>query len=372
MDKVDPLEERGNYPSASMIGRSFECQASWKMEELAALWHHQPPGGFDEDADLGTAIHEALRTDSASGLSTDEERNLFSQIRYRLNQFLEYCRTNDRDQIIKEQRFWLHDNEVVPIFSGQVDYLRISGNQALLVDIKTGWSKPSDPVSNHQLRSLAVLVQHAYPELVSITVQIISPHYTFRPYLMNRTDLRHYEYELRNILGLINVTHTPIPGDYCKHCRGILICPAMRKSVGLVKLEKEADFPLSLPDGPRGARVLTEIKQLERFIKKALEYYCVLIAKNPEAIPGWSLVPGNMVRSFKPVKSIWKDLVTLVGDEDKLLNAVSVSIEKVEKLLPEGVELPETLITWRQNRPSLQKDKKQKAPPENSGKNGVS
>jgi hypothetical protein len=328
------------------------------MGVLAKDCDHLPPQN-DEWTKEGSLIHDAIQRNDSSILETDEQRNTYSKLTHRLNKFLVHWGAQPGEEVRYEERLWMHDETgVFPLFTGQADYTRIraSGEEALIIDFKTGWDKPPIPESNHQLKSLAALRRMANPGIKKFTLQIISPHYDFQAYEMDEAMLDRYEQALRGLLNQLKKEQVPVPGRYCKHCLGFLICPAVRKNMALIKLTKEADFPMTLPTGAKGARILEELKVLEAFTRKCYEHYKIVLFNEPDAIPGWSLVPGDKVRTFKPAKKIWEKMQKLLGD--KLLDAVSISVTKAENFLPEGEKIPEDLITIRQNNASLEKVKK--------------
>jgi hypothetical protein len=356
---IDQLRE--DYPSASAIGRFNQCLASYQMGVLAREYDHLPEED-DEWALDGQFIHEALRKNDSADLQNDNQRNIYSKLIHRLNKYLTHWGASNGDDVIKETRLWMHDDEgLFPIFSGMADYTRIRGEEGLIIDFKTGWDKPPPPEANHQLKSLAVLRKIASPELQRITLQIISPHYDYTAYVMGIDELVKYEQALRGLIEQLHKAQAPVPGSYCKHCKGFLICPEVRKNLSLIKLEKNVDFPMTLPVGSQGARILSELKILEKFLKKCYAHYKVVLFRDPDAIPGWSLAPGDRVRIFKPARQVWGKLHELIGD--KVFDAVTISVSKVDEFLEEGQSIPEELLTYRQNEASIAKTKERKTAP---------
>lgn len=352
------IQDRDNFPSASSVARLSSCAASHRMELLAQEW-----GQIAEIdkvwAEQGTNIHTALELQDPAGLNTDDQRNVYSKLVRKLNEFLVYWHASDEDKIIAEQRLWMHEG-VLPVFSGQLDYARINLHRAMLVDYKTGWSKSPEPKDNDQLKSLAVLLRIHRPQLETVTLQVLSPYYTHYPYVMAAQEISDYENHLRELLKKTGERTVPVPGDYCKHCEGLLICPAVRKMAGnflMTKPSNAEDFPSALPEGDRGARLLTEIALLEKWIEAARQHYKLLLADRPDAIPGWSLYPGE-VRVFKDAATAAPTLLKLIGEE-KFWQAVSISVTKIEKALPSGnASVLEDLTSKKQNAPTLGKSRK--------------
>jgi hypothetical protein len=116
----------------------------------------------------------------------------------RFRDFLGSWGASNGDIVIREERLWLH-HEIFPIFSGRPDYCRISPDykRACIVDFKA-----PEPAENDQLMSQAVLLASEEPYTQEFTLQIISPHYTYRPHLATHEEVKEYEVKLRMMLSL--------------------------------------------------------------------------------------------------------------------------------------------------------------------------
>jgi hypothetical protein len=353
------IEDRDTYPSASSVARLIQCPASHRMELLAQEWGQLAE--IDKVWALqGTGIHSALELQDPAGLETDEQRVIYSKLLRKLNDFLLYWHSNDNDQLITERRIWMHDG-IVPIFSGQLDYARINNGRACLIDYKTGWSKAPEPKDNDQLKSLAVLLRLEHPKIETVTVQVLSPYYTHYPCVLSAQELSDYEGYLRDLLEKINHKQEPVPGEYCKHCAGLMICPAVRKLAGnflMTKPNSIEEMPSVLPEGERAAKLLTEIALLEKWIEAARGYYKSLLVEKPDAVPGWSLYQ-NETRYFSDAAKAAPALIELIG-ETKFWEAVSISVTKIEKALPAGTEVLQDLTRKKAIAPTLGKSRKGK------------
>jgi hypothetical protein len=315
-------------------------------------------------AEQGTSVHAALQLSDSTGLETDEQRVLYAKLQHKRAEFLQYWHANDDDKVIQEKRLWMHKG-VFPVFSGQLDYARINGTRACILDYKTGWSKAPEPKDNHQLKSLAVLLKIEHPEIETVTLQVLSPYYTHYPYVMNAEGIADYETALRLLLfEAVNQKQEPVPGEYCKHCDGLLICPAVRKIAGsnfaLMKPDKTGNLPVPLPEGEKGAKLLTEIALLEKFIEATRQHYKLLLRENPSAVPGWMLYPGKEIRFFTDAAKAAPILLETIGQE-KFWQAVTISVTEVEKALPTGsANILEALVSKKQNAAQLGKSRKSK------------
>ena len=93
----------------------------------------------------------------------------------------------------------------------------------------------------------------------------------------------------------------PVPGADCQFCPARLICPAARNEAENATLAKVIELPLGEP----AANLLTQIGRAQSLFKEIEAFYRHLLEREPRAIPGWGLVPGNVLRSIEdPVKAL--------------------------------------------------------------------
>ena len=319
-------QERDSLPSASAVQRLMQCQASHRMTLKARAMRQEAGesgGKGDEWRDKGTAMHDAIFKQSAADLETDQDRMDYSKIMKRFREFLGGWGAMNDDTVIREERLWLHQ-EIEPIFSGRPDYMRISPNhkRAAIVDFKSLWNKAPEPRENDQLWSQAVLLANEDEQIQDFTFQIISPHYTYKPHLATREEVKDYEVKLRTMLSLAQVDSPPKTGDQCKHCGGLLICPAIAKEAA-VKSEHPSELKLE-----NAGKLLARLERMEKYIKEVREYYKLVLAKDPDSIPGWKIIEKQM-RILKQPAKIRDAVVPVIGDK-AFWDAVSVSITKIE------------------------------------------
>jgi len=154
------------------------------------------------------------------------------------------------------------------------------------------------------------------------TLEIISPHYVYTAHLASRQEVLDYEVALRVMLSLTRVQTEPKTGDYCKHCPGLLICPAIAKEAAL-KAEHPSDLKLE-----NAGKLLARLERLEKYIRECREYYKLIIAKDPLAVPGWKLIEKQMRLLKNPMK-IRDAVLPMIGDK-AFWDSVTVSITKLE------------------------------------------
>lgn len=210
---------RRNKPSASGVERLSLCPGSWN------LCQSLPPetASESEDAASGTRIHAALCGENSERLSDDDLTTFLACKDLEIQARMRVLGVEASETVTREKRLWLGDS-----FSGQYDFLAISGNKAVLLDYKTGRGEVESAEGNLQLRALACLVAKEHPELDEITVGIIQPWASPQLSLCRygRGDLLAAEMELLQILDCADDPDAKrIPGEkQCRWCRGKLNC----------------------------------------------------------------------------------------------------------------------------------------------------
>lgn len=348
--------DRAGCPSSSALDRYVECPPSHNMGLLATSWGQNKEAGTD--AKFGLRVHSALHEGTAKGLETDDERNAFYAMYRAHRKFVEgwkraFWTTPTKSEELLEHRMWLHAG-AVPIFTGQADYILVKDSHALICDFKSLWNKVAEPQDNHQLRSLAVLLWLTRPDLTDVTIQVISPHYYYSPHTMSRSELEQYLEFLQTTIKLVNQAGSPVPGEYCKHCRGLLICPAVRKKASdLLRADEDGQLPTRLPKGDSGAKLLDEMTALSALVDKIREHYKSVLIEDPKAVPGWQL-STRTTRAFKDVQNVFRMLQNRFGDE--VFDLLSISVPKTfGKLNSIDQQKMEEFVERTESAPGLRK-----------------
>jgi len=218
-------DERLNLPSASGYGRLLNCPGSGAMEAKCEKDEDTP------ESASGTRIHA-----HCAGLPVEPPLTLTE------NDTAEMCRSLEEQakeqwkqrlsgihyiQEAREDRLYLRDGLKIA-FSGQPDLVLMSQNKALVLDYKTGFGDQQDSCENDQLRALAVLLKHEYPDLEEITAGIIQPGAGMRVELVT-FNAEHLEAATAEVFGALESAKRPVAplilGDHCKWCRAKAICP---------------------------------------------------------------------------------------------------------------------------------------------------
>jgi hypothetical protein len=139
-----------------------------------------------------------------------------------------------------------------------------------------------------------------------------------------------------------------------------LICSAARTEAENATLAKAIELPL----GEGAARLLSQIKRAQALFKEIESFYRRLLEREAGAIPGWGLVPGNVIRSVEDPIKAFEQMVELFSVQE-FLSCCSVSVPELERSLArkKGVPASQTkelfkkflgnLLVEKRNAPSL-------------------
>lgn len=218
-------DERMGLPSASAADRLAHCPGSWRMEK------GQPQlARYAALADTGTKIHKLLAGDESVD-ARPSERETAAQMALARDALISKWRgalgESGELTITKETREFLRAS-LVPVTSGQWDFLARCGAHALIGDYKTGWQDLPMTGHNLQLRVYALIAFGNWPELESVSVAIIRPgdedpfFHTYRV-----ADLEAAWFWWASVLRMVFSESPPlVSGSHCQFCKAQFTCPA--------------------------------------------------------------------------------------------------------------------------------------------------
>jgi hypothetical protein len=351
-------DERAGLPSASEWEMLLACRASFllsrKAHALGQVAHQWSP-----EADLGTKKHLA-NIEGPDALS-QAERVDWEACQAKRNEFITGWLGASQEPFssTKEQRLWLRRG-IRPLLSGQPDEVLRQSNRVAVLDHKYSSYRVTDPAENVQLSIYALLVSREDDEIGEVTVQILSPHFDFQPFTYTRAELDHLYQSAQIVINSLSDPGEPAPGAHCQFCPARLICPAARNEAENATLAKVIELPLGEP----AAKLLTQIKRAQALFKEIEAHYKRLLEREPGAIPGWGLVPGNVMRSIEDPIKAFEHLVELFSLQE-FLACCSVSVPELERswACKKGVPAIQTkesfkrflgdLLAEKRNAPSL-------------------
>ena len=229
-----------------------------------------------------------------------------------------------------EKRLWYKKNK----FSGKADYVAFRGNEAIILDYKTGRIKVDEAPDNKQLMWCMALVDHALRKrkLANITVAISQPParhfsvYTYERHFI--TSCKRSISELVNSIDKGN-HHSPrlAPGTIqCRYCKAKAVCPALgRQSEALAELKDAAHLT---------PRLLSEALPMIGAIEarcKAIKEHAKKVLADGGSIHGWRLKNGPTRRRVSDSVKLFGLLADAGVPFDNILEATTFSVPKVER-----------------------------------------
>ena len=282
-------------------------------------------------------------------------------------------------QIIKEQEFHISiaGESIISchpdfVAIGVVDGKRI----AVIVDYKTGWlsDEVQPPEINDQLRAYSIAVyQHFLVDEVYSTI-IPRSGKMIPPVVYGREEIG------QAILDLSSVEHasrinshirTPSP-EACRYCKA-------RATTRCPETLREMDIQVShnvLPEQLLPTDIALWIEKAHASIasaKKFLERVEKLVTDNPDAVPGYAMMPGQKVRTIGDATKAFNAVCHLLTPEkeaEEFSSIVSIGVTDIEELIVKKLrtadpklkvkyaqqkanDLLSEVIVWKQNKPSL-------------------
>lgn len=271
---------------------------------------------------------------------------------------------NERVMVRAEVREWFYGPDGYPVMSGKVDVMALTKSRGLIVDFKTGRNEVTESARNLQLRSQAVIMAENYG-FRPFDVAIIQPWVSSTPDICSYTE-EDLGIASREVLKILEEAQKPdakrIPGEkQCDWCRAKRICPEANVIVAdLVPVQVLSLTPQQVSD------VLDRVKLAKKVIDDIEKWAKQRLQEDPNAIPGWTLEPGDKRRSVtSPQQAI--DLLQEHGllDQEGFFQCCDVKLGELEKQVRAhtGLKKKEAeakvnaalkdVIQTKQNQPSL-------------------
>ena len=221
------IDERRGLTSASNFDRRVYCPGSGTLEATV-----NTPDSKSEVSEFGDEVHHAVAVEDMSelGLTAEKVATRLSSITEQA--LIEWCKENNfsgASKIIKEERFWIADrNTGVDVCSAKPDFVAAHSQQALIIDLKTGFKAVTPASGNWQLKvQLVALDQFLGPferARVAIAQHRLGPDkYDACDYTRDDIDQAYFE-----ILFYLRRSNNPdaerVPGAHCRYCRAKAFC----------------------------------------------------------------------------------------------------------------------------------------------------
>lgn len=285
--------EAEGLPSASGFDAEFRCPGK------RALCKRLPPEEDTAVAARGVRIHEALKNNDLSGLSTTEG-NTASRIMYGESEIVhEYG--FEGAHITFEERVWDTDDALNHTWSARVDRYDWQPEQRrlLVLDDKSGWALPPPIHVNWQVRSEAALLAEIH-DAQEVVVGLIHPHHADSLWEAKVYSRKQSDTLLATTRELVKAIQLPnqrrvVGGIQCQWCVAKALCPeykaheaALDTAIAKHIEDQGFSFLIEQTKAERGVFV-SSLKERARNIDTILEQYVVLAMRDGEAIDGWTL-----------------------------------------------------------------------------------
>lgn len=292
----------------------------------------------------GTVVHAALAGElSESELDEDQQATVAA--------------LKDREELVREtlnlknalwlreRRLWAKDES----YSGRFDLIGLSGDEAAIIDYKSGRSETSPSWSNLQLRAGAALLKDKCPNLTKISVAIVSPHaLSYNIALYDETRIAKAKAHIERIVRATEDPDAPrVPGDeQCRWCRGKDACPEynarISRSVAALTPYEASEVPAENYTTKQWTDFLSVSTQLKQWIEAKRRQAVEVVKRNPEDFPSFRVVSFKRVKAANPGALFLHALSCGVAVE-KLADCITgISLTQVKSLTKEPA--PEELI----------------------------
>lgn len=377
MNKTN-AHDRGMWTSASAAHYDLLCPGR-HLAQQKAITLQQVPQDDTTLADMGTRIHEALAVSNPTGLEVKETELYDSAHQIEVSLLKQVFGVDvepARLKGVRQQRLWIKCGAVQ--HSGEPDVIHRMGPRMLIIDYKFGSGDVPESPRNQQLRDLSVLAWYNTPLLTEIYVAIIQPLATHKPELCRYTKA---EIEQSKMLLEQRVKESNNPeaprmagATQCKWCKARLICQEYQKWA-----TKESPLPVPLTESPlaqwtgeQWAAFLEARAVVEDWIKTAVAQAERVLTEDPQAIPGYALVPGNVVEKIVDAQGVFDRFQRVGGTLDEFMQCMSVYKSKLmpfvkahtntkgQALQEQMEKLVAGLTESSQNKPSIRKVKAEK------------
>lgn len=341
---------RHGVPSASAMFRIENCPGSWHATK-------DLPEDESPDAGKGTDLHAKLEADDTEAESMSDEWALARAIEQRDAIVDEYFQ-GAPVEIFTELRLGLtsiggtvfvnEDTKIALHFTGQADFIAISGDRGLVCDYKMLYGQHQAAPENSQLRALAVLAASKW-KLREVRVAKVQPR-------LGKPSLADYDKEalsaaktslLAALWKAANATPADLnAGDWCQWCKARAACPALRAKA-LVPVNT---MTRSLPEDDKTARAALFARAMEldadtlasymkdlrlmAWVANAIEGAAKTRAKDDPAFQQYyRLKPGVVREKIVDVGAVFQRVAALGVTADEFTGACSLPKNKLEPMV---------------------------------------
>jgi len=307
--------------------------------------------GTNAAAEMGTRIHEAIEIRDPSNLQSEKELQIYEEICSDQNNYLESFDPSTLTDSYSEILLDIDLNGTSTF--GTCDFLNVYGDEAVLIDYKTGISKIDTPDQNWQSKAYTIGCFQKFPNLKQITFVFFIPqrneileHSFKRDQLDDLVDeLSKVILKAEKVRPLWEDGH-PLPEDLtptinCRFCKFEDVCPALGGLVVEVAKKINPQLPdvdLEEVDDPQIIEQLWAISKIvtnwaERFKKRAVK-----LAQEGMEFPNLELKASNGARKVVDQSTFFAIAKEYGLNAEQILSQVSIPVAKVAKVVGDQAE----------------------------------
>lgn len=361
----------------SPIGAS-SCYRWWECPGSVNLCKTVPEPAPSPDAQEGTLAHEF-----AAWILSDKDRYKFprykeitEEMNDAVNAYINFLYAIKKEYKIPDENcLYEHSfnlSEIHPGLWGTGDYVMYEDFGYLFVlDFKYGKGIFVEAENNKQLLYYALgamsTLKLECPRIVMFIVQprIETKQGFIRSWEITVDLLAEFAEELEEHARATEKKNAPLnPGDYCKFCPALSVCPAVSSKVQEIARADFKSKEIVLPDAclmspEELAKVLTFSNLIDDWIR-SIYAHAQGMAERGERIPGYKLVPRRANRKWKDEGKVINMFGMLYGDD--IYNKKLKSPAQLEKIAGKGelddyIEVPDigcTLVPDKDHRDAVE------------------
>lgn len=338
--------ERGDWTSASSAESDSRCAGRHLAQKGI-------PDVTSSDAAFGNAIHLALATGKAEGLTAQQEdiyESFLAIEKKLLVQFFGPEVEGKTPNPVCEKRYWAKWPDGLE-HSAQLDRVHRIKGKVLIIECKSLVGEIPESPKNMQLRDQAALFDIGNAMITEIGVAVIQPLATHSPELCiyNREHLMRAREEMYKRVAASNQPDAPRTAGaiQCKFCKAKSKCSEYQQWAGSqVPVAKSlVDVPVASWNPDQRKQFCDSFDVAQKWLNGCWEEMEKLAKADPNAIPGYAMKPNSPRAKIVNLQSVFdrasKHGVPLAG----FLSQASISKDALTELTRTASKLKGKALT---------------------------
>ena len=322
-------DERLGKPSASKMKRIRRCPGSVGLERRLPKRDDST-----KDAAAGTERHSLIElgVDAATVEDSNESYVVGMSEKLRKDAIEKALGSLEGAEVHTEDRLWVYDDSLEPIYSAKLDWYAIKAGVALICDYKTLFGRHAHARENEQLAAQAVALFCTY-DVNEVIVALIQPNLSAEERLtmakFSRDDLIAAQEQVLGWCFAAENQHAPrIPGPVqCEHCPCRADCPeaiAAELALTIVDVKQLSE--------PQAMSVLLDRAELADKVVKAIREKAKRMLDEKIEIPGWGLEEGDEQRKITNAAVLAGVLADAGATPEQITAIAKIGVTDADKL----------------------------------------